>query len=44
MHKGKIGDGAPYILSKKNQKLSHKNAIKHKNRGPMNFVTTSRTP
>ena len=37
------GWGTLYTV-KKNQKLSHKNAIKHKNRGPMNFVTTSRTP
>jgi hypothetical protein len=42
MHNGK-GRGTLYTVQKF-KKLCHKNAIKHKNRGPIDFLTTSSAP
>jgi hypothetical protein len=37
--------GAPYVPPQKNLKIFyHKNAIKHKNRGPLDFLTIPSTP
>jgi hypothetical protein len=45
MHTGEGGEGGTSCTpSEKFEKFDHKNAVKHENRGPLDFLTTPCTP